>query len=85
MCQKHIEQFFFSASETRLIKIIFLEFEGESPLVCLVVLNGSQSSENKKICSADVFFWHLLSRFLIVVLSVFCPTYKAEANIMLPN
>ena len=85
MCQKHIEQFFFSASETRLIKIIFLEFEGESPLVCLVVLNGFQSCENKKVCSADVFFWHSLSMLLIVVLSVFCPTQKAEVNIMLPN
>ena len=81
MCQKHIEQFFFCKWN----EIIFLEFEGESPLVCLVVLNGFQSCENKKVCSADVFFWHSLSMLLIVVLSVFCPTLKAEVNVMLPN
>ena len=81
MCQKHIEQFFFCKWN----EIIFLEFEGESPLVCLVVLNGFQSCENKKVYSADVFFWHSLSMLLIVVVSVFCPTQKAEVNIMLPN
>ena len=76
---------FFSAGETWLNKIIFLEFEGESPLACLVALNGFQSCENKKVCSADVFFWHSLSMLLIVVLSVFYPTQKAGVNIMLPN
>ena len=80
---KTYRAYFFLHVKRALSKINFLVSEVESPLVCLAVIDGCQSCENKKICSANVFFWRWLSMILIVVLSVFYSTWNAEVNVML--
>ena len=82
MYQKHIEHIFFLHVKRDVSKINVLVFEVESPLVCLVVMDGCQSCENKKIYSANVFFWHSLLMLLIVILSVFCSRQKAEVKML---